>query len=626
MASNVFDAQIKAVDAGFGSTMRAMMRGMREIIVAARGVSHASAEGAKHAAHAGNAAAHSLKHAAEGVKEAGKTAEAALHGVEKAEDRAEAHHLRYFRSLGAHVRLLHGHFGELNTSIGEVGSSLKEFLPALGALAAGGSLVGMFEMTHESAEAAIAFDALAIKIGVTANELAGLHWAAKESGVEIGSMDAGMTKLNKTIGMAAAGKGKDAAALFKHLGISLKDNAGHLRSSAELLPQLADAFQKTHDPAMRALMATTLFSKAGQDLLPMLMKGSEAIDEMTEAGKRFADLGTDEQREKLKEFGHVWGEMDAAAGGFKQALANELAPALQPIVEMARDWIMANREWIAQGLARRVTALSDALKGVDLKQIITDMAHFVDKTLALTKGHGELIAILGGTILVLGSPLASAAKNGAGAFMLLTNVIRGLTVAMMTNPFVLFATLAIVAGGLIYAKWDSIKEFMTQIVNQPWGQIWADSIHPFVLVFDGVKFVIEAVIGKVKDLMDALAALGRWSGLSSIGKLFGDGPAATAAAHHAAGPTMELARKQGELPPRNRYGMDRMDYNPTPANDLYRPGGPALENVAQKGEVHVKVDLTGAPPGTKVTTSSSGIATPPETNVGFSDPMVGYGY
>lgn len=633
---NVFDAGIKAVDKGFAGTIRSMMRGIREIVDATRGMAKSSAEGAKATGHAGHEAAKAVHGAAEGVKKASHEVEKSLHGVEKAEDHAEAHHIRYFRALGAHVRLLHGHMGELNASIGEVGNSLKEFLPALGALAAGGSLVGMFEMTHEAAEAAIAFDATAQKIGVTSEQLAGLNWAAKESGLAGDTMTRSMMRLNRTMGDAAAGKNKGAAALFKHLGISLKDAHGHMRSTMDLMPQLTDAFAATKDPTMQARMAFALFGRAGQELLPILLQGREGLDEMVKAGAKFADLGTDEERAKLKEFGHAWGEMDAAAEGFKTRLSTELAPALQPIVELARDWIMANRDWIAQGLAHRVQLLGEALRGIDLKEIILDIAHFVDRVRDLTRGHGELIAIVGAATLILGSPLTGAVRSAIEIFTGLGRVIMWLGALMWANP--ILAAIGLVLGGavLLYTHWDWVKERVGAVFNwfsgqTGWVKALLTAIAPFVFLpmlivehwepikaffttlWAGITSAFDAAWAKIKPIVDAMERAVSWVQGSWIGRHLGGGVGPT-------GEAQQRASRQ-DAPAANAWGMPTFGPGSGNTPDLYRQGGPALAAAQQKGEVRVKVDLTNAPPGTKVSTSASGIAQAPETNVGYSNPL-----
>lgn len=569
--ANVFDAQVKAVDA-FSGPMSRMVKGMRDIITAAKGVSKTSAEGSKAAAHA---------------------AKESSHAIEETTHHAEAAHLRYFRSMGAHVRLLHGHFGELNTSIGEIGNSLKELLPALGALGAGATLAGMFEMTKETAEAAIAMDAAAQQAGVTASEYAGLTFAAKESGIAGDTMTRSMERLNRTMGDSIAGKNKDAAALFSHLGINLKDAQGHTRAMMDIMPQLTDAFAATKDPTMQARMAFALFGRAGQELLPVLLKGRDGLDEMVKAGAKFADLGSPEDRERLKEFGHSWGEMDAAAEGFKTRLSTELAPALQPIVELARDWIMANRDWIATAMADKVRTLATALRAMDIGGVIDNIRDWVRWIHDATAGHGRLLAIVGAVTLAMGSPFYTVVTRMGGALMLVVNIIRGMTMLLIANPIGAAIAAIAVAALLIYENWTPIKAF-------------------FVSLWAGITAAFDSAWVKIKPIVDSMRAAVSWVKDSWVGKGLALAVAPVAAAAQAVGNVLTGPAGNPE-------------YAGVPGG-LYRPGGPALSAAQQKGEVRVKVDFANAPPGTQVRSDASGIAQPPDTSVGYSNPLVVGGF
>lgn len=647
MATNVFEAQIKAID-GASGPIRAMVRGMRSIIDAARGVAKTSAEGAKSAGRAGTAAAHAVKSAAEGVKSAGKTAEDAIHGVERAEKSAEAAHIRYFRSMGAHVRLMHGHFGSLNASIGAVSNSFTKFLPMLGALGAGGSLIGLFQMTKSAAESTIAMSALTAKLGITGKEFGGLAWAAKESGVETDAMVGGLEKLNRTLGLAAAGKGKDAAALFRHLGISMKDAAGHTRSTAALMPELADAFSKTTDPAMRALMATTLFGKQGQELLPILMKGREALEEMTRAGAKFAYVATPEQKQSLIDFGHNWEQLEAAIGGFKKEITANLAPVFAPIVAMARDWVLANRDWIATGIAGKVKVLAEGLKQLDLGEIIRQTTEWVKWTFDLIGAHGGLKTVLGGVVLLLGSPLISAVTGVIGVFGTLGRVIMGIGALMWANPILAAIGAVAVGAYLLYENWDWVKKQVGAVFDwfshqNGWVKALLTAIAPLVFVpmqiyehwepikafftslWDGVTSAFDAAWARISPIVDSLKSAAKWVQGSWLGRHIAG----------AAGPTVEAARAavpRVQSPANMRTYDDLPDGRPNPwANVapplqyLYRPDGPATQNLQNQGQVNVKVDFTNVPPGTKVQSDASGIAQPPDTSVGFSNPLA-YGY
>ncbi len=586
--ANVFDAQVKAVDAFSGPISR-MVKGMRAIIDAAKGITQASSEGSKTAAKAAGESAHAIaKTAHQASKASTEAARESAHSAEEAVHHAEAAHLRYFRSMGAHVRLLHGHFGELNASIGEIGNSLKELLPAFGVLGAGVTLAGMFEVTKETAEAAIAMDAAAQQAGVTASQYAGLTFAAKESGLAGDTMTRSMERLNRTMGDSIAGKNKDAAALFQHLGINLKDAKGHTRAMMDVLPQLTEAFAATKDPTMQARMAFALFGRAGQELLPILLRGKEGITEMVDAGAKFADIGTDEERERLKEFGHTWGEMDAAAEGFKTRLATELAPALQPVIELARDWIMANRDWIATAMADKVRMLATWLRSLDLTKIIHQMEEWTQSIRSSVESHGGLKTVIGAVMLMLGSPLIVAIAAVGSAFLTLGTIIATTGSFMLANPIVAAVMAIGAAAMLIYKYWDPIKAFFIDL--------WA-----------GITAAFDSAWAKIQPIVQSLKAAIGWVKDSWVGK-------GLAVAGHA---VASVAQTVGDVV---TGPTGSPEYAGAPGA-LYRPGGPALTAAQQRGEVRVKVDFANAPPGTRVTTDANGIARPPDTSVGYSNPL-----
>ena len=601
--ANVFDAQIRAVDAASGP-IRAMVQGMRGLIQAARGVSRTSAEGAKAAGAAGKASGAVIQHAAA---------------------QAEAAHLHYIRSMSAHVKLLNGHFGSLNTSITAVSGSFAKFLPALGAVTAGASLVGLFGLVKSTADATIQTGALTAKLGITAKELGGLSWAAKSSGVETDVMVGSLEKLNKTLGMAAAGKGKDAAALFAHLGMKMEGTADHTRSVADLMPELADAFSKTRDPAMRALMATTLFGKEGMELLPVLMKGRIALEESAAAAAKFGYVATADQKQGLIDFAHNWEELEAAIAGFKRQIASTLAPILAPVIALARDWVVVNKAWIATAITDKVVLLAAAISHINFREIIAQTTLWAHWTYDLIQSHGGLRTVLGALALIMGSPMLSAVAGVIGVFLSLGRVIVGLGSLIWANP--ILAAIGLVVGGayLLYRNWDWVKEQVGAIFvwfshQGVWAQVLRDSIMPFIFlpmaiyenwepikaffntVWDAITDRFTAGWAAIKPIIEAMKNGLDWVRNSSFGRF--------AAGVVNAGTVPETADTGSASPGGGG-----------PAPDLYRPGGPALAAAQNQGQVNVRIQLDGAPPGTKIESSASGIAQPPDTDVGYINPL-----
>jgi hypothetical protein len=72
------------------------------------------------------------------------------------------------------------------------------------------------------------------------------------------------------------------------MGIALRDQSGNLRSSEDLLADVADALARIEDPAERVRLAFKLFDSEGVALVNLLSDGSSALEEMRE---RARDLG-----------------------------------------------------------------------------------------------------------------------------------------------------------------------------------------------------------------------------------------------------------------------------------------------------------------------------------------------
>ncbi len=202
--ATIFRALVEVVDKA-----TAPLKGIGNVIKAMAGIEHeAHKEGAEGAAQH----AHAVK-ALAGVEH-----EAHKHGIEGAHEHAHA-----FEALTTHVRLLRGHIGcpQWHSSASWA-SSISEFLPMLAGIGAAGSLVGLFEIAEHASETFSLLNKSAMEAGVTAQQFSELAMAAKMTDVPVETMSTGLFRLNRVIADSTAGKNKDAAALFHHLGISTR--------------------------------------------------------------------------------------------------------------------------------------------------------------------------------------------------------------------------------------------------------------------------------------------------------------------------------------------------------------------------------------------------------------------
>lgn len=120
--------------------------------------------------------------------------------------------------------------------------------------------------------------------GVPIDQLSALKHAADLSGVSLESLGKSLGKLSRTMMEAGANPTGEAAKSFQALGISVKNADGSLKSSSQMMTEIAGKFANMKDGAGKTALAIQLFGRAGADLIPLLNLGKTGLQEMiTEA-------------------------------------------------------------------------------------------------------------------------------------------------------------------------------------------------------------------------------------------------------------------------------------------------------------------------------------------------------
>jgi hypothetical protein len=424
-----------------------------------------------------------IKGIIEAVKAAAGVEETAhKKGIKGAEEHGHA-----FEGLTAHVRLLRGHFGNLSASIGEFGEKFSELVPAFAGLGAAGSLVGLFEMTEHASEAYSELNKAAIAAGVTAQQFSTLSGAAALADVPVDQMSHALFRLNRDIGDVASGKNKDVAALFHQVGIIIRDANGHLKSAADLLPQLADAFSKTHDQALKSRAAMALFGRAGLDMLPLLDLGKQKLLEyQAEVAKvRFVPSG--EGAEGLEEFHRAWLPVKDAVAGFTTEIGTKLAPVLTPVIQQITEWTVANRDWVSTDIANVVGQIASAVRAIDLKAVIEGTGHWVHIIGDAIGFLGGFQTAIGAVVLVLGSPFLGAIAKIIEGIEGISRVLRAVALIAWSNPIIAAAAAVGIAAYELWAHWDWVKAQFAALFDwfthqNAWVQLLLTAIAPLIAV------------------------------------------------------------------------------------------------------------------------------------------------
>src|SRR5260370_1848556 len=144
-----------------------------------------------------------------------------------------------------------------------------------------------------------------------------VSYAAGLNGVNTESLGKSLEKLNKSI-FAAASAPAGAVNAFTRLGVSLKDSEGNLRSSEDVLLDLAEKFQKLPEGPARGALAMQVFGRAGAEMIPFLIQGKSGIQALSaEADQLGITIGG-----KTAESSHVFEQMLKRMEGALQGAAN----------------------------------------------------------------------------------------------------------------------------------------------------------------------------------------------------------------------------------------------------------------------------------------------------------------
>lgn len=169
----------------------------------------------------------------------------------------------------------------------EAGETLKEAGKELIAFVALGAVIEKFKESFEGIfENAEVVQNFAKATGLSTDAVQGLQAAAKDAGVDIGTVESGVNKLTITIGKAASGVSA-AIQPFDQLGIKFDDFKK--LSPDEQLKTVIQKLGEMKDPAQRAAVGVALFGKQFQDLEPVIEEVSEKglqsyIDHLREIG------------------------------------------------------------------------------------------------------------------------------------------------------------------------------------------------------------------------------------------------------------------------------------------------------------------------------------------------------
>jgi len=279
-------------------------------------------------------------------------------------------------------------------------SAIDGISTSLGNIA--GSLVAAFSVDHlvefgkRAIDAADEVGKMAQKVGVSVEALSALQLQAKLSNVANEELQTGLSKLAKTAADAAGG-GKQQAAVFAAMGVSLKDAAGNLRPMDELLGDVAGKFATYKDSAAKTALAQEVFGKSGAQLIPYLNDlGQKSLPEVIEQANEFGAVISTKASKYAEDFNDNITRLSVEAGGFANAVVAKVLPSL---VSLSGQMVEAGKT--TDGYSSAAEGAAKAVKGfifglIVAKEIVSVLATGVfaayDAISTVFNASGQIVA------------------------------------------------------------------------------------------------------------------------------------------------------------------------------------------------------------------------------------------
>jgi len=310
--------------------------------------------------------------------------------------------------------------------VGRLSSGLS--LLGVGGIAVSGA--GILKLASDHAKALDELGKFARQVNVNVEALGELEFAAARQGIAQSDLRASFLALNTRLGQARGGFGK-LAGFLKTLPLAFRAQVTAAKSTEEAFDLVIRAMARIEDPARRAAFATRFFGEAAGPKLGRLAEaGADGIAALRQEAHKYG-VATKDQTDAAEAFVDTQENTNRTIAGLKMQIGAALLPVLKPLLERLTNWILANKELLAQRVAEWVADLITWIQAVDWSAIIDgardvwatvrDVFGVLDTYVQKIGGWGNALLLLFGVKLVAalgGLPALVIAGTAAAVYEL----------------------------------------------------------------------------------------------------------------------------------------------------------------------------------------------------------------
>lgn len=280
------------------------------------------------------------------------------------------------------------------------------------------------------------------KLGVASSELQKLRFAAELSGASGEQLTTSVRFLlqgmfdARTKGVGPLKEG------FDEIGLSLDELKG--TNLTERFGIIADAINKVADPLDRTALRLKIFGRQGGVALgELLNQGSAGIKKMGDEAVRLDGVIGEKGFKAAEEFNDAWTRVKFTFGGLVDTFQSEAVPAFTGIMDIVRDFIVANKDLINTKLSEWVGAVVKKLQSVDKANIKKAFKKITEAVELMVKVLKAAVIVIGVMVKVF-KWIVDNSGGVAGALGVISIAMISLTATVAA----LGIALGVATGGL----------------------------------------------------------------------------------------------------------------------------------------------------------------------------------
>jgi Phage tail lysozyme len=262
-------------------------------------------------------------------------------------------------------------FGWIGRAAATAFRAMIAIVPVLGAITSAATIAGIAKLVSSFSAWGRQLTINADQIGISTQQLQQFEDATRLAGGNTDDMTESLKGLHDATVRAFEGQDPQALAYFNQLGISLRDANGHMRTTADLMPEVMQKLQDIKDPTDRARIATALLGGAGMKLVETFRVSRQSLGEwMTDASK-FTEL-TQQQLQGMIAFEQAQGRLGVAFDHLGQQVSAVLAKNFTPLFNHLSEFVTTHQPQIIAAVDQLSARFSKWLDNPDMWKAIGD--------------------------------------------------------------------------------------------------------------------------------------------------------------------------------------------------------------------------------------------------------------